>query len=245
VQLTEAGRALLGRTVRALEEIEAGLAEVHESGRGGTLEISVLPSFAQCWLLARIGRFGEIAPHCRLQINATQELIDFRVRRVHAAVRYGRGGWRDLRSTRVAEEQTFAACAPSFADGLHELRHPQDLLDLPLVHDRAVPWSEWIERVGGTPPSSLPAGSTFDDSGLVITAAREGHGVALVRGLLAYDDLAAGRLVRLGRWEAPAEYAYYFVRPERSARLEKVLAYEEWLRDELAACGFGSRKTKR
>jgi len=56
-----------------------------------------------------------------------------------------------------------------------------------------------------------------------------GQGVALARGVLAADELAAGRLVRPFTLSLPTEYAYYLVYPENTAEYPKVAAFREWL----------------
>ncbi len=75
----------------------------------------------------------------------------------------------------------------------------------------------------------------INNSAAVLQAAIEGQGVALARSVMAHDDLAAGRLVRLFPDIAFAsELAYYIVfRPER-AELPKVVAFRDWLKAEAA-----------
>ena len=65
-------------------------------------------------------------------------------------------------------------------------------------------------------------------------AAVSGTGVAISRGPLAAEYLAAGRLVRPFELELPSECAYYFVVPEVSAEQPKIHAFREWLLEEVA-----------
>jgi LysR family glycine cleavage system transcriptional activator len=69
----------------------------------------------------------------------------------------------------------------------------------------------------------------------VLQAAMEGQGVALARSIMAHDDLASGRLVRLfPECALPSALAYYVVYPPECAELPKLLAFKEWLFDEAA-----------
>jgi LysR family glycine cleavage system transcriptional activator len=70
----------------------------------------------------------------------------------------------------------------------------------------------------------------------VLQAAIDGQGVALARSIMARDDVAAGRLVRLfPAIELASTLAYYVVyRPERAA-LSKLVAFRDWLVREASA----------
>ncbi len=58
---------------------------------------------------------------------------------------------------------------------------------------------------------------------------RVGQGVALGRGALVTQDLAAGRLVRPFAISLPAEYAYYIVYRQAAARQPSLVAFRDWL----------------
>ena len=51
--------------------------------------MTVLPSFAQRWLLPRMGRWRERHPEIALEIDASQQVIDLQRDGFHAAVRAG------------------------------------------------------------------------------------------------------------------------------------------------------------
>ena len=56
------------------------------------------------------------------------------------------------------------------------------------------PWTPWFQKAGlalAEPVDSL----AYDDAGLMLDAAIAGHGVALVRKIIAHDSIASGRLV--------------------------------------------------
>ncbi len=71
-------------------------------------------------------------------------------------------------------------------------------------------------------------GPVFTDSGMVVQAAVEGHGVALGRSALAATDISAGRLVKPFDISLPANFAYYVVSPEAAAGRPKVAAFRDW-----------------
>ncbi|WP_265087582.1 LysR substrate-binding domain-containing protein [Psychrobacter sp. NG254] len=81
----------------------------------------------------------------------------------------------------------------------------------------------------------------INNSAAVLQSAIDGHGVALARSVMAKDDLAAGRLVRLFPdiyFESPLAY-YVIYRPECAA-LPRVQAFKSWLFKEVENQAFKS-----
>ena len=105
-----------------------------------------------------------------------------------------------------------------------------------LIHDQSVDtstgfasWQAWLRHAGG---QGVPTdrGLRINNSAAVLQAAIDGQGVALARSVMAHDDLAAGRLVRLfPQVRLESTLAYYVVyRPECIAQ-PKVAAFRDWL----------------
>jgi LysR family glycine cleavage system transcriptional activator len=76
-------------------------------------------------------------------------------------------------------------------------------------------------------------GLRFDTASACITAAIEGAGVALARTALIGSDLAVGHLVKLFELSLPSDLGYYVVYPRRSEKLPKVMAFRDWLFEEV------------
>ena len=75
-------------------------------------------------------------------------------------------------------------------------------------------------------------GPAFSHSHLVCQAAADGQGVALGRGALVAQDLAAGRLVKPFDISLAADYAYYVVTPTAAVAQPKITAFRDWLLEE-------------
>jgi len=75
----------------------------------------------------------------------------------------------------------------------------------------------------------------INNSAAVLQAAAEGHGVALARSVMARDDLASGRLVRLfPEISVASELAYYVVYRPECASLPRLTTFRDWLLVEAA-----------
>jgi LysR family glycine cleavage system transcriptional activator len=114
-------------------------------------------------------------------------------------------------------------------DGEHPIREPSDLGHQVLLHDDSYgDWRTWL-LAAGVDLVDPRRGPIFTDASMLIQAAMAGQGVALARGVLAADELAAGRLVRPFTLSLPAEYAYYLVYPESTAEHPKIAAFRDWI----------------
>jgi LysR family transcriptional regulator, glycine cleavage system transcriptional activator len=77
---------------------------------------------------------------------------------------------------------------------------------------------------------AVQRGLRINNSAAVLQAATEGQGIALARSILARDDVASGRLVRLfADVEVPSALAYYVVYRSDRALPPKAEAFRRWL----------------
>ena len=108
VVLNAAGQALLRSVQAALSLLDDGVqaAAAAAGGEAQRLRVTVLPSFANRWLMPRIGRWREQHPALPLEIDASVRLIDLQREGFHAAVRQGSGPWPGLSIHRAPDVQT-------------------------------------------------------------------------------------------------------------------------------------------
>lgn len=220
------GFDLLDRASRQLRETDPARA----------LVVSVAPSFASRWLIPRLGRFQNQHPDIELRLLATTRQVDFDREDVDVGVRYGGGNYPGLHVERLRSETLVAAAHPRIAATLQQ---PADLLQATLLHDTYMSWDAsfpdwpaWLRNLGVTVDAPLKI-REFGDANLVIEAALAGLGVALTWRTLLADEFAAGRLVPLFS-ERPLSSSYHFVCAPRSLARTDVLAFRDWLVDEIA-----------
>jgi len=98
-------------------------------------------------------------------------------------------------------------------------------------------WEQWLQKTQVT-GVDISRGLRINNSAAVLQAAIEGRGVALARSVMAHDDLAAGRLVRLyPDIRAESALAYYVVYHNECASLPRLAAFRDWLMQEAALQG--------
>jgi LysR family transcriptional regulator, glycine cleavage system transcriptional activator len=234
VVLNAAGHALLRSVQGALAQLDDGVqaAAAAASGTAQRLRITVLPSFAQRWLLPRIGRWRERYPNLALEIDASIAAVDILREGFHAAVRQGVGPWPGVASERLFEQPPIIVVGSPGAARRLLGAQPEALAREPLL-GHADLWKTWFAAAGVR--TNVTTVAVFNDAGLMLQAAEQNLGLALSREILAADALCDGRLVQLSPVtivHADAQ-PYHFVYPPSLRTWPPLLALRQWLRDEL------------
>ncbi len=246
---SSSGKARLVATdvaLRALPDIRIGfdrlalgLERLRERAVGGVLTVTVSPAFAAKWLLPRFERFQALCPDTDVRLETGLRLVDFVAQQIDVGVRYGTGTWPGLTAERLMGEEIFPVCSPELLRRNHRLCTPAGLGAVPLIHDLSMDgnlgfptWGKWLAKAGIS-DVTVSRGMKINNSAAVLQAAIDGRGVALTRSVMAHDDLAAGRLVRLfPEIQFESELAYHVVYRPECADLPRLVAFRDWLMDE-------------
>ena len=231
VVLTTNGRVYAERVRDALLQIADATRVLQAGNRDKRLTISTMPSFAARWLTPRIGSFIERHPELDVELLSSNTLVDFSSEEVDVALRMGTGDYPGLYVERLLDDVFFPVCSPEFNGGrLPEL--PQHMAGMPLLRGEGDPWKPWFEAAGLDWPEPRK-GLLLQDSSLLLQAAAEGQGIALIRSSLAYNDLLSGRVVRLFDVSIACPWLLYFVCEPANLELPKIQAFRQWLLPEM------------
>jgi len=234
IVLNAAGAALLRHVEPALDRLDEGLraAVATAKGEAQRIRLTLLPSFAQRWLLPRMSRWRERHPEINLEVHATQQMVDLVREGYHVALRQGAGPWRGLQAVQLIDSPLIALGSPAAARRLQG-RGTDALAEEPLLGEASW-WERWF-ALGGSRVVVNPV-ATFNDAGLMLQAVEQDMGIGLAREVLAADALRQGQLVRLSPWALPdnSVYAFWCVFPPELADWPPLLAFRAWLQEELA-----------
>jgi LysR family glycine cleavage system transcriptional activator len=233
MRATDAGRQLAQDVRTALDQLAVALERLRGHDGTNSLTVSVLPSFAAAWLVARLGGFLERHPGIDLRLDSTPAITDFRSDGVDVAIRYGTGNYEGLISEKLFDDELFPTLSPELARRAR-LRSPADLTRLPLLRIRQQPWAPWF-AAAGLSIAEPRRGPVFNDSELALQAAIQGQGAVLARGSLAALKLRAGTLVAPFAQRIPSPATCHLVYPPQHARKPALLLFREWLYAELRA----------
>lgn len=239
---TEAAQRALPDIRAGFDRLSLGLERLKEVSTNGVLTVTVSPAFAAKWLLPRIDRFQATWPDTDVRLDTSLKLLDFVAQGIDIGVRYGAGDWPGLVTEKLMDEEVYPVCSPGLLRQERRLLEPVDLGKETLIHDLSMDshegfasWDAWLEKAE-VKAITTKRGLRINNSAAVLQAAIDGHGVALARSVMARDDLAAGRLVRLfPEIEFTSALAYYVVYRAECASLPKLAAFCDWLISEAAA----------
>jgi LysR family transcriptional regulator, glycine cleavage system transcriptional activator len=246
IELTPAGAVYLPEVRACLSRLEAATLELmSHHGRGGILNLAVLPTFATRWLIPRFESFAEAHPKVVVNFSAQISNADFVAARIDAAIQLGEPGDEDLIAHRLFGEEAIPVCAPALQRRT-KLRTPSDLASATRLHLMTRPdgWLDWFEAVGEPSPVA-GVGPRFEHFAMMIQAAVAGLGVALVPRFLVEAELEKGTLVVPIDVGVPSRYGYCLVYPRDKQTLPALKVFTEWLLHEAAAADLGRARGAR
>ena len=233
--LTAVGAALAPGVADGFLRLQAAFAAATlEATASAVLSISAVPTFANNWLVPRLGRFQVAHPGIAVRLDAVDaaELTDFGRRGADVAIRIGTGSWPGLVAHRIMPVERTPLCRPELLAGV---KTPADLLTLPLLQPYEL-WLSWLEAAGAAPPAARPTiAATFPRQHMAGRAAIAGQGVALLNPAFFDIPLADGRLVRPFDtvWRDPLQ-DYWLAYPAEAAAEPKIAAFRDWLAAEVS-----------
>ncbi|TDG07278.1 LysR family transcriptional regulator [Paraburkholderia guartelaensis] len=238
---TDIGRAYMAEISHALTLIRSATLQALTSNAPKTqLRVATLPTFGAKWLLPRLHRFYQAHPDLQIDLDSRIDATDFSTQDLDAAIVVGDGRWPGVTAHRLYAEELVLVGNPAALPFARKSRRKaaaptiETLEGLTLLRVRSFPdaWREWCAHFG-LPHDALRPGPSFELTSHLIQAVVAGIGVGLVPRMLVEDELKENRL--LSPFEAvPSSRSYYLVYPERVQRHPVLVAFRDWLLEELA-----------
>jgi LysR family glycine cleavage system transcriptional activator len=243
IRLTEAGSVLHDASIDALDLLSRAVSRARKMTRGTSLlKVTLDAQFATKWLMRRVDDFRQQKPGIELRFDITYDVRDFERDDVDIGIRFGTGRYPGLVAHRLFENIIIPVCSPALLVSGPPLREPRDLFNHTLAHiewsRQGVTWPNWSMWMHAAGVDDFDDSRTlvFGSSTDATQAALDGNAVALADFAMVANDLSQGRLVRpfeLGIKVAP-EFAYFLVYPEAAKDDARIIAFREWLLDEVA-----------
>lgn len=232
VQATDEARVFARALAQAFADIAAAADAMRADTHAQRLTVTAIPSFAARWLAPRLGRFIDLHPAIEIVLQSSGQMQDLVRENIDVGIRFGKGHYPGMVVERLMGDVYYPVASPTYRGGALPAT-PQQLAQHVLLRS-VEPWAPWLQAAGLK--LAEPAGGVmFDDMSLLIRSAVDGNGVALVRHVVAMQELAAGKLVRLFDLAVPSPDDYFFVTPPGAAARPQVMAFRAWVDDEIAA----------
>lgn len=222
VSLTDAGHDLLSTTQSMLQQLAVGIRRLDQYRKPNQLVVNTTPAFARHWLLPRLADFRQRCPQVDLWLFTSFDVPDMATQTIDLAIRDDLSAQAECSFSVLHQDRLYPACHPGLPESGRTTLHGEREMD----------WSHW-QVEGGEDVGQQGRGLNFSDPGLLLEAACEGLGIALVSQLLAQRAVAEGQLQALSqqRVRGPA-WACLVHRDSQDDPLAR--QFLAWLRGELA-----------
>lgn len=244
LELNATGAAYLRDITAAFDLIHSGTRRLQNPARAERLIVDSLTSFANDFLIPRLGRFYDENPEIQLELQTLSHgngPIQIAKTGAHVAIRGGGvpGEWPGFKAEQLAHEVYFPVCAPALLEGANPLRTPKDLAAHTLLDVSTTPegWREWLRaaEAEGLEIGDIDLRNSlrFDTIHSAMLAAIQGIGIGLGRGPLVDSAIEAGQLVAPFPLKVASTLSYWLVYPNHTAELPAFNRFREWLFREL------------
>lgn len=231
---TPEGRRLAEALAEGFGTIAAEVARLTGAEAARPLRLTTTPSFAANWLMPRIGDFRERNPGIDVVIDPTGTLQPLGPGGFDLALRYGSGVWPGCEAHLLVDSGVVVVAASALV-GDREVTRIADLADLPWMQELGTSEATDFLQAHGVSRTARQGMTTLPGN-MMIDAARDGQGVAVIARAFVAADIAAGRLREL--YADPRRKGYYLVAPEGVLR-PPARAFALWARRQAAGAEGG------
>jgi len=226
MELTPSGQRFANSLSEGFLTIQDGVNELQADSNDRPLKIALTPSFAESWLMPRLGEFWAKHPDIELTLLPGVGLTDLRRDGVDLAIRYGKGVWAGYQIELLASAQFVVVSTKEYISN-RKVYKLSDLADVKwLLETDRLDQKLWAEEQGLD--LSKTNYTEFSTSTLSHAAAMVGYGAAISTQAVAERDLESGALVSLFTAES-GTLGYYLV-TRKEAQSKNLTAFINWLR---------------
>ena len=233
VSPTEAGQIFYERCRRALDEAQAGVAEVmaRQETPVGHLRIGAPEGFAERFVIPALAGFLEANPRITVEVVENVEMTGLVENRLDLSVRVVREPDGSLIVRRLGASPVIACASPRFLDRHGRPDRAEDIVRFPLIGFRPLFWArEWRFRRGGEMLAvQVSPVLSVNSTAALRSALLSGIGMTALPIWAVADEIASGRLVRVLENEMLPESGIYAVYPSNRLITAKVRRFVDHL----------------
>ena len=201
VEPTEAGRLLHGRASAILREAGEAVAEAAQGSDHpqGTLRILAPADYGALKIVPVVADFLRRHPDCRADLRLSDRITDILEGEVDLSIRVGWLVDTSLHARRLGTFEQILVAAPSLGERVEALRSPDDLPQLPLIVNTALPQaSEWSFTGPEGEQVTLDARAVLsvDTARGIHAAVLAGLGLGILPDFMAGEDIEEKRLIQ-------------------------------------------------
>ena len=225
VTLTDAGQDLLETTQSVLLQLAMGIQRLEQYRKPNQLVLNTSTAIARHWLLPRLGEFHRLHPDIDLWLFTSDEEPDMAEQTIDLALRWDLAPQAECRHQHLLADRLLLVASATVLSRPAEERTT-------LHGERELDWHHWTLR-GGEDLHLQTRGLNFSDPGLLLDAACQGLGIALVSERLSRPARQQGQLLPLSTHRVKGPQWHLLVHQE-SEGMPECRAFCHWLGQQLA-----------
>jgi len=229
LRMYEHAKRLLAHMDSAVEDVRAG-----ESSPSGTLRISMPAGIADALLIPALGRFLQRYPKIRLDVQATDDLVELRQSGIDVALRFGWVRDGDFVAKKICQFRELLCASPAYLASQPTVAAPADL-----SHHRWIGFTGFggvhqtiamRDRAGRLRQASVSCHVRTSNAPSQKFWALAGAGVTRLPEFVIADELRVGTLVAVleaFKLDGPSLYAIYLAGRYTPTVVKALLAFLE------------------
>ncbi|MCI7479511.1 MAG: LysR substrate-binding domain-containing protein [[Pasteurella] aerogenes] len=233
LSLTKEGNELLRYVVIAFNQLQTAMQHIAEIQQAHTINIYCMPSMASCWLIPQLHDLYQRVPELSLNLVVDVSEPDFLDDSIDMALCHGYGDHPNTVKKLLFQDYIYPVISRELFS--HYQQDPELCLrHLPLLHDSmpqaklSTSWQQWV--IQHRKNINTQTGYRYNQADLIIQAAVNGQGIALVRHVLVARYVAEGKLVPLYPEYTPDQNIYLVYR-KTLLHKEYVQNFIDWIED--------------
>jgi DNA-binding transcriptional LysR family regulator len=229
--LTKPAEKYLEAIDTALKIVEQATTKLTNKTSKELITISILPSLSNQWLMPRLEEFKSLHPYYKISMLIGDGHVDFDKRDdVDFSIRIARkNSWPNFCVVKMWAEKLVCVCSPKLK-AKHQIRSIHDLLNQNLLLHTSRPetWQNYLKfhRVKKT---EINFNDGFQHFFMLLKAAKDGLGIALIPDFLIENELENGSLVKVFADIFKSGYSYYLISPKQKSHLQKIEDFKSWI----------------
>ena len=198
LELTVEGHYLASNVTQSIAQLDLCASELINREEKDNLIIVATPSINAQWLINKLQHFRERYPHINLSVFEGNSTNDMKQYHADIGLFYGEANGLEYDVVKLHQDVLFPVCCPNLM-AQKKLTIPTDVQNHQLLGDadsKHNHWNDWL-KLAKLEPVLSNSEVNFDNMSHMISAAKQGQGIALVRDLLVTQELSNASLVRL------------------------------------------------
>jgi LysR family glycine cleavage system transcriptional activator len=229
VTLTAAGKIYAQTVTSAITLLVDGRNRIEPYGNPDSVILFCAPQFASGWFMPRIGTLTDSMPNIEFWLITDQEVTEIDRVDVDLVVSSKAILTPNVECIPIMQERAVAICGPATARRLANTPFPEVLTQAPLLANETSPdWAPWLSELRRSGLRTRRV-MTTEDPHLLVAAAEQEAGIAMVSHLFAGNALAAGRVQALPQIPSFELQQLWLMKSTLPARAPVVDAVHAWI----------------